>query len=82
MSAGLTVTKNWAVSGFITRDLRAGVFPTSQMILTYHNDCVRIDAVYVHDEIASTVIGTSDSLTLRLTLAILGDTNRSRGSIR
>ena len=82
LSGGVTITRNWALGGSLTRDLRLNVFPTSQLILTYHNDCVRIDTIYTHDETYAAVIGTSDSLTVRLTLAILGVPNRTRGSTR
>ncbi len=80
-SGGFAVTRNWTVSGAISRDMRQNVFPQSQLILTYHDDCVRVDTIYTHDETYSGVLGTSDSITFRLTLAILGDTtsgNRGR----
>jgi LPS-assembly protein len=79
-------TKHWGVSANVTRDLVQNVFPISQVGLIYRDECIRVDILYTHDETFSTVIGTSDSISFRITLATLGDngpltpTNSGRGS--
>jgi LPS-assembly protein len=41
--------------------------------LIYKDDCTRIDIIYRHEEAVIGRLGPSDSVTIRLTLATLGD---------
>jgi LPS-assembly protein len=58
----------------VSRDLQTRLNPLAQLGVFYQDDCVRVDILYTHDQTYSTVIGTSDAVTFRLTLATLGAT--------
>ncbi|MHB8285872.1 MAG: LPS-assembly protein LptD [Caulobacteraceae bacterium] len=66
-------TKNWGIGANVSRDLEHSVFPVAQLDLIYQDDCIRVDVLYTHDETYGTVLGTSNAITFRLTLATLGD---------
>jgi LPS-assembly protein len=66
------VTKHWGVLANLTRDLQTRIWPMAQVGVFYQDECVRLDILYTHDETYSTVIGTSDAVTFRLTFTTLG----------
>jgi len=72
LSGTTYLTKHWGVFANITRDLETRIFPVAQLGVFYQDECVRLDILYTHDETYSSVIGTSDAVTFRLTLATLG----------
>ncbi len=72
LSGATFLAKHWGMFANITRDLQTRIFPVAQFGIFYQDDCVRVDVVYTHDETYSTLIGSSDSVTFRLTLATLG----------
>jgi LPS-assembly protein len=92
------VTQHWGVSAVVTHSdanlppgtpantPRDDVFPLVQFGLIYVDECIRVDILYTHDEIYGGVIGTSNSVSFRVTLATLGDNgpltpaSNSRGS--
>ena len=68
------VTKHWGVLANASRDLQTRIWPMAQLGVFYQDECVRLDILYTHDETYSAVIGRSDAVTFRLTLATLGAT--------
>ena len=72
MNASTFVTKHWGVLANLNRDLQTRIWPMAQLGVFYQDECVRLDILYTHDETYSTVIGTSDAVTFRLTLTTLG----------
>jgi LPS-assembly protein len=66
-------TRHWGVSANVTRDMQQDIFPLAQVGLIYRDECIRVDILYTHDETAGEVLGTSNSVTFRITLATLGD---------
>ncbi len=66
------LTKHWGLEANATRDLQTRIWPMAQVGVFYQDECVRLDLLYTHDETYSNVIGTSNAVTLRLTLAALG----------
>ena len=68
----LFFTKHWGVSANVSRDLQQNVFPVAQLGLIYDNECIRVDVLYTRDETYSSVIGTSNSITFRISLTTLG----------
>lgn len=72
ISGSTLVTKHWGVLANVTRDLQTRIFPVAQMGVYYQDDCVRLDLLYTHDETYSSVIGSSNTVSFRLTLATLG----------
>ena len=67
-------TRHWGVSANVSRDLQQNVFPIVQVGLIYDNECVRVDVLYTRDETFSNVIGSSNSVTFRISLSTLGGT--------
>ena len=80
------VTPHWGVSALLSRNLApTNQVPIEQVGLIYDNECVRVDVLYTRDETYSNVIGTSNSITFRISLSTLGGTapltpTNSRGS--
>ena len=66
------LTKHWGLTANVTRDLETRIFPVAQLGVFYQDECVRLDILYTHDETYSSVIGKSNAITFRLTLATLG----------
>lgn len=66
------ITKHWGVLANLNRDLQTRIWPMAQVGVFYQDECVRLDLLYTHDETYSTVIGSSDAVTFRLTLTTLG----------
>ena len=71
-SGSTYLTKHWGVLANATRDLQTRIWPVAQLGVFYQDECVRLDILYTHDETYSSVIGASNSVTFRLTLATLG----------
>ena len=65
-------TRHWGVSANVSRDMQQNVFPIAQVGLVYDNECVRVDVLYTRDETFSNVIGSSNSITFRISLSTLG----------
>jgi LPS-assembly protein len=74
ITARTYLTKHWGISVNATRDVRARFWPVAQLGIFYQDECIRFDILYTHDETFSSVIGSSDAVTFRLTLATLGAT--------
>ena len=76
LAATANVTKNWGFSTVAVRDLNAGLWPLTQLTVFYHDECIRVDFIYTHDQTYAGAIVPSDSLQVRLTLATLGGQGR------
>ena len=74
LSGSTFLTKHWGLYANITRDLQTRIFPVAQFSVFYQDECIRLDILYTHDETYAAVIGSSNAVTLRLTLATLGAT--------
>lgn len=74
LSGSTYLTKHWGVTANATRDLQTRIWPVAQFGVFYQDECVMFDIVYTHDETYSSVIGKSNAVTFRLTLATLGAT--------
>jgi LPS-assembly protein len=72
LSGSTYLTKHWGVQVNAVRDLQTRIWPIAQVGVFYQDECVRLDVLYTHDETYSSVIGRSDSVIFRLTLATLG----------
>lgn len=69
------LAKNWGVSAYGNRDLRADAWVIRDLGVFYRDDCLRVDVIYRRED---TVLGRllpSESVSVRLTLATLGGTN-------
>ncbi|HTK35797.1 MAG TPA: LPS assembly protein LptD [Caulobacteraceae bacterium] len=76
LSANTNITKHWGVSAVGVRDLNAGLWPLTSLTLYYHDECIRVDFIYTHDQTFASTIVPSNSLQVRLTLATLGGQGR------
>jgi LPS-assembly protein len=65
--------KHWGASALMVRDFEHKIWPVQQFSLIYRDECIRLDLIYTRDQVLGAAIGTSTSVTLRLTLATLGD---------
>jgi LPS-assembly protein len=74
VSGQIFFTQHWGVSANVTRDLVENIFPVEQLDLIYQDECFRLDVLYNHNQTFGTVIGTSNAITVRLTLSTLGGT--------
>jgi LPS-assembly protein len=72
------IAKNYGVSFFGNRDLKASSWVVRDLGVFYRDDCLRVDVIYRRED---TVIGRllpSESVSVRLTLATLGGTFNGR----
>jgi LPS-assembly protein len=78
------LTQHWGVGVNLARDLQENIFPVEQIDLIYQDECLRLDVLYNHNQTFGTVIGTSNSITFRITLSTLGgaQANPNRGGSR
>jgi LPS-assembly protein len=67
------VTKHWGFSLVGIRDIEANQWRTRDLGVVYMDDCVRVEVVYQHQNTIVGSLGASDSVFVRLKLAILGD---------
>jgi LPS-assembly protein len=74
ISGQVFLTRHWGVGANVSRDLVENIFPLEQLDLIYDNECIRLDILYNHNQTFGTAIGTSNSITFRITLSTLGGT--------
>ncbi len=73
----LALTRNIGLEVNASRDMRTRVYPLAQIGVFYQDDCIRIDALYHHNEIyrgLGAKVGASDGIGIRLTVVTFGDT--------
>ncbi len=85
LGGNVFLTRHWGLGGIVSRDLKNYDFPIAQLDLIYQDECIRVDVLYTRDETDSNVLGTSNSITVRVGLSTLGGTSpltptNSRGS--
>jgi LPS-assembly protein len=76
------LTRHWGLGFNVTRDLQAQIWPVAQLGLFYQDECLRLDVIYTHDETYNRLIGDSNSIAVRLTLATLGGVDPGFGRYR
>ena len=67
------VLKHWGLTAYGTREFQTGVWRQRDFGVVYRDDCVRVEVVYRQDETFNRTLGPSSGVTLRLTLATLGN---------
>lgn len=68
----LNVTQNWGISAYGNRDLIQKAWIIRDVGVFYRDDCIRVDVFYRHEDVILGRLGSSDQLSIRLTLATLG----------
>jgi LPS-assembly protein len=66
------VTRHWGATSYMIVD--GGAWRRRELGIVYRDDCLRVEAIYRHDETFNGTLGPSTSVVLRLTLATLGNT--------
>jgi LPS-assembly protein len=68
----LNVTQHWGISSYGNRDLLQHAWVIRDVGVFYKDDCIRVDVYYRHEDVIVGRLGSSDQLSVRLTLATLG----------
>jgi LPS-assembly protein len=68
----LNVTQHWGVSAYGNRDLIQNAWVIRDLGVFYKDECIRVDVFYRHEDVIIGRLGSSDRLSIRLTLATLG----------
>ena len=76
------LTKNWGVSAVAVRDLQVQAWRLRDLGIVYRDECIRAEVVYQHQDTINGVLGKSDAVFLRLTLATLGDQRYKNADFR
>ena len=72
------VGKNYGVSLYGNRDLRADSWVIRDVGVFYRDDCLRVDVIYRREDVIVGRLVPSDSISVRLTLATLGGSFNGR----
>lgn len=76
MHGEVFVTKHWGVTSYAI--LNNGTWRREDFGIVYRDDCLRVDAIYRHDQTYNGTLGPSSSVVLRLTLATFGGSGYMR----
>jgi LPS-assembly protein len=68
----INVTQHWGISAYGNRDLIQDAWVIRDLGVFYKDECIRVDVFYRHEDVIIGRLGSSDQLSLRLTLATLG----------
>ncbi len=72
LGGDLNVSQHWGVSTYGNRDLIKNAWVIRDVGVFYKDDCIRVDVFYRHEDVIIGRLGSSDQLSVRLTLATLG----------
>ena len=72
LGGDINLTQHWGVSAYGNRDLQQQAWVIRDLGVFYKDDCIRVDVFYRHEDVILGRLGSSDQLSVRLTLATLG----------
>lgn len=72
MGGDLNLTQHWGLSAYGNRDLLQHAWVIRDMGVFYKDECIRVDVYYRHEDVIVGRLGSSDEVSVRLTLATLG----------
>jgi LPS-assembly protein len=72
LGGDLNLTQHWGLSTYGNRDLLQHAWVIRDVGVFYKDDCIRVDVYYRHEDVIIGRLGSSDQLSIRLTLATLG----------
>jgi LPS-assembly protein len=72
MGGDLNLTQHWGLSAYGNRDLIQNAWVIRDVGVFYKDECIRVDVFYRHEDVIIGRLGSSDQLSVRLTLATLG----------
>lgn len=67
------LTKNWGLTAYGNRDLQQDGWVIRDIGVVYRDECTRVDFIYRKEDTVLGRLGPSESFTVRLTLATLGE---------
>jgi LPS-assembly protein len=67
------LTKNWGLTAYGNRDMVEQGWVIRDLGVVYRDECTRIDFIYRREDTVLNRLGPSESFTIRLTLATLGE---------
>jgi LPS-assembly protein len=68
----INLTQHWGVSAYGNRDIEQNAWVIRDLGVFYKDECIRVDVFYRHEDVILGRLGSSDQLSVRLTLATLG----------
>ena len=75
--AELDVLKNWGITAYAAREFTTGVWRERDIGFVYKDDCIRLEVVYHSSNTTNGVLGPSQGIAIRLTLATFGNAPNS-----
>jgi LPS-assembly protein len=72
LGGDINLTQHWGVSAYGNRDLVQNAWVIRDVGVFYKDECIRVDVFYRHEDVIIGRLGSSDQLSVRLTLATLG----------
>ncbi|WP_372786261.1 LPS-assembly protein LptD [Phenylobacterium sp.] len=72
LGGDINLTQHWGLTAYGNRDLQQNAWVIRDLGVFYKDECIRVDVFYRHEDIIVGRLGSSDQLSVRLTLATLG----------
>jgi LPS-assembly protein len=72
------VLKNWGVSAYGAREFTTGVWRQADFGIVYRDDCIRVEILYRRNNTNNGVLGPSQGVGIRLSLATFGNSVYAR----
>jgi LPS-assembly protein len=69
------ITKNWGLSAYGAREFTSGVWRQADFGIVYRDECIRIEILYNHNDTNNGVLGPSQGVGIRLSLATFGNSD-------
>ncbi|HEX4097438.1 MAG TPA: LPS assembly protein LptD, partial [Caulobacteraceae bacterium] len=69
------ITKNWGLSAYGAREFTSGVWRQADFGVVYRDECIRIEILYNHNDTNNGVLGPSQGVGIRLSLATFGNSD-------
>ena len=72
LGGDINLTQHWGLTAYGNRDLQQNAWVIRDLGVFYKDECIRVDVFYRHEDVILGRLGSSDQLSVRLTLATLG----------
>ena len=69
------VWKNWGISAYGAREFETGVWRQEDFGIVYRDQCIRIEILYNRNDTNNGVLGPSQGVGIRLSLATFGNSD-------
>jgi LPS-assembly protein len=69
------ITKNWGLSAYGAREFTSGVWRQADFGIVYRDECIRVEILYNHNDTNNGVLGPSQGVGIRLSLATFGNSD-------